>query len=517
MPASIFVSAIMTMNTALQEMTREQLLTEVGKQYTVITEKEERIDSLQHRVSELERLIFGTKSERFIAATNEQQGNLNFGSNTEQKQEQPETETITYEREKQGAGKKPSRQPLPSHLPRIEHIIEPNEDISGLVKIGEEVTEELEYSPGKLFVNRYVRPKYVKPNKEGNAQDCVSRIIIAAMPDRVLPKCMAGPSLLAALIVAKFIDHLPLYRQSQMFRRLGIDLPDSTIGAWVAAVARLLQPLYQAHKRKTLGATYIQADETPIKVLESENPGSTHRGFHWVYQDPVERLVLFDYRQGRGREGPTEILKHFKGYLQTDGYGVYDQFGQREHVTLIHCWAHVRRKFKECEDNDRARAHYALEHIQKLYAVEREIKEQQLSGEQITALRGQQSLPVIQALEKWMTETITQVLPKSLIAKAIGYTLPRMEALKVYLFDARLQIDNNLTENAIRPVALGRKNYLFAGSHSTAQHAAIFYSLFATCKAKDINPGTWLTETLTKINSHPINRIEELLPGWKAQ
>ena len=500
----------MTPTAPIHELTREQLLSVVDKQHIVIAEREEKIDCLQHRVSELERLIFGVKSERFVAATGSEQGHLDFGSNTEDKQEEPSTETITYTREKNKDKKKPSRQALPAHLPRIEHRIEPEEDITGLVKIGEEVTEELEYSPGKLFVNRYVRPKYVKPTEQGK------RIIIAQVADRVLPKCMAGPSLLTALVIAKFIDHLPLYRQSQMFRRQGIDLPDSTIGAWVNAVARLIEPLYQAHKRKILGATYLQADETPIKVLESENPGSTHRGYHWVYQDPHERRVLFDYRQGRGREGPTEILKNFKGHLQTDGYGVYDQFGQREHITLIHCWAHARRKFTDALESDRARADAALCEIQKLYAVEREIKQLQLNSDQAVAIRKQQSLPVIEAFEKWMTETIAQVLPKSLIAKAIAYTLPRIEALKCYLFDGRLQIDNNLTENAIRPVALGRKNYLFAGSHSTAQHAAIFYSLFATCKAKDINPGTWLTETLVKIGSHPINRIEELLPGAES-
>ena len=490
-------------------MTREQLLGVVDKPYTVMGEKEEKIDSLQFRVSELERLIFGVKSERFVAATGPEQGHLDFGSSSEQQTEAPATETITYEREKSGSNKKPSRQVLPAHLPRIEHILDPDEDITGLIKIGEEVTEELEYSPGKLFVNRYVRPKYVKPTGQGN------KIIIAAMPDRVLPKCMAGPALLAALVIAKFMDHIPLYRQSQMFRRQGIDLPDSTIGSSVNNVARLIEPLYQAHKRKTLSATYLQADETPIRVLESENPGSTHRGYYWVYQDPQERLVLFDYRQGRGREGPTEILKNFKGHLQTDGYGVYDQFGQREHITLIHCWAHVRRKFTDALDSDPARADVALTHIQKLYAVEREIKQLQLNSEQAVEIRKQKSLPVTQALEKWMTETITQVLPKSLIAGAIVYTLPRIDALKCYLSDARLQIDNNLTENAIRPVAVGRKNYLFAGSHSSAQHAAIFYSLFATCKAKNINPQTWLTETLIKIGSHPINRIHELLPGAK--
>lgn len=228
----------------------------------------------------------------------------------------------------------------------------------------------------------------------------------------------------------------------------------------------------------------------------------------------IQTSVRPDYKSGR--TGPTEILKNFKGHLQTDGYGVYDQFGQREHITLIHCWAHVRRKFTDARDSDRARADVALSEIQKLYAVEREIKELPLNSDQAVELRKLKSLPVIQALEKWMRETITQVLPKSLIATAIGYTLPRIEALKCYLFDGRLQIDNNFTENAIRPVAVGRKNYLFAGSHQTAQNAAIFYSLFATCKAKNINPQTWLTETLVKINSHPINRIEELLPGAKS-
>lgn len=487
---------VCTMPPGIENMSRDELLTVVGRLY--------------FRNKELEKLIFGAKSERFVATTNCEQGNLDFGSNGEQNKEEPATETITYTREKNSGNKKPSRQVLPAHLPRIEYRIEPEEDITGLVKIGEEVTEELEYSPGKLFVNRYVRPKYVKPAEQG------TKILIAPMPERVLPKCMAGPSLLSALIIAKFIDHLPLYRQSHMFRRLGIDLPDSTIGAWVNAVARLLEPLYQAHKRKTLTASYLQADETPVRVLESENPGSTHRGYHWVYQDPLERRVLFDYRQGRGREGPVEILKNFKGHLQTDGYGVYDQFGQREHITLIHCWAHVRRKFTDARDSDRARADVALSEIQKLYAVEREIKELPLNSDQAVELRKLKSLPVIQALEKWMRETITQVLPKSLIATAIGYTLPRIEALKCYLFDGRLQIDNNFTENAIRPVAVGRKNYLFAGSHQTAQNAAIFYSLFATCKAKNINPQTWLTETLVKINSHPINRIEELLPGAKS-
>ena len=258
---------------------------------------------------------------------------------------------------------------------------------------------------------------------------------------------------------------------------------------------------------------YLQADETPIGVLESDNPGSLHRGFHWVYHDPKRRLVVFDYRHGRGRDGPREILKNFKGHLQTDGYGVYDEFGKRQGITRMHCWAHARRKFAEAEDSDRPRAHYVLQEIQKLYALEREMKEQHLKEAEVATLGREKALPIIEGLKKWMIATKSGVLPKSPMGKAIDYTLPRIETLKVYTTDGKLQIDNNLTENAIRPVALGRKNYLFAGSHEAAENAAIFYSLFATCKAKDINPYSWLSETLKKIAGHPINRIEELLPG----
>lgn len=475
-------------------MTREELLGVVG--------------SLYHENQNLKKLIFGAKSERFIPASeNTQQGTLDFGEVPEDKKEEPEQETITYTREKSSDKAKPSRQPIPAHLERITHPIEPEEDVTGLVKIGEEVTEELEYTPGKLFVNRYVRSKYVKPESEG------TKVLIGKLPERPLPKCIAGPNLLSALIVAKFIDHLPLYRQAQMFKRQGIVLSDSTLGGWVNAVAQLLLPLYEAQKKKILSASYLQADETPIQVLKSEKAGSTHRGYHWVYQDPVRRLVLFDYRQGRGREGPKEILKNFKGHLQTDGYGVYTEFGKRSGITLLHCWAHARRKFSEAEDSDRARAHYVLEEIQKLYALEREIKEKQLNGEEVVVLRKEKALPVIEGLKKWMLAAKTGVLPKSPMGKAMDYTLSRIDALLVYVSDSRLQIDNNLTENAIRPVALGRKNYLFAGSHEAAQNAAVFYSLFATCKANGINPYIWLAETLGKIGSHPINRIAELLPG----
>ncbi len=484
----------------IEKMDRDELLEVVREQY-------DKNETLRNENDRLKKLIFGAKSERFVPEVVPEQTSLDFGEAAEVKKEEPATETITYEREKNSNKTKPSRQPIPAHLERVVHEIKPEEDVTGLVKIGEEITEELEYVPGKLFVNKFVRPKYVKPEGEK------TKVLIGQLTERPLPKCIAGPQLLAALIVAKFIDHLPAYRQSQMFKRMGVDLPDSTLIDWINRTGKLLKPLYEAHKRLTLSASYLQADETPIGVLESNNAGSLHRGYHWVYHDPVKRLVLFDYRPGRGREGPKEILKSFKGYLQTDGYGVYEEFGKRAGVTLLHCWAHARRKFADAEESDRARAHYVLQEIQKLYTLEREIKEQHLNEEQIVALRIEKTLPVIEALKKWMIAAITGVLPKSPMGKAIEYTLSRIEALKVYASNGKLKIDNNLIENAIRPVALGRKNYLFAGSHEAAQNAAMFYSLFATCKTQGINPYEWLAETLKKIAAHPINRIEELLPG----
>ncbi len=428
-------------------MNREELISIVG--------------SLYHENQNLKKLIFGSKSERLIPENNPEQISLDFGQTPEVPKQEPATETITYEREKNSGKQRPSRQPIPAHLERIVHEIKPEEDVTGLVKIGEEVTEELEYVPGKLFVNKFVRPKYAK--KEGEQTLPTGRqakVLVGKLPERPLPKCIAGPQLLAALIVAKFIDHLPLYRQSNMFKRQGIDMPDATICGWVNATGRLLKVLYEAHKKKVLLSIYLMADETPLRVLESDNPGSTHKGYHWTYYDPANKLVLFDYRPGRDKEGPKEILKNFKGHLQTDGYAVYDEYGKKGGVTLMHCWAHARRKFAEAEDSDRARAHYVLEEIQKLYALEREIKEKGLSEEQTAALRQEKALPVIESLKKWMIAAKPGLLPKSPMGKAVDYTLSRTEALKVYTTDGKLKIDNNPVENAIRPIAVGRKNYL---------------------------------------------------------
>ena len=235
-----------------------------------------------------------------------------------------------------------------------------------------------------------------------------------------------------------------------------------------------------------------------------------------IYHSPQDQLVLFDYREGRGREGPEELLKEFKGYLQSDGYEVYNSFDKREGITHLHCMAHARRKFDEALTNDKARAEYVLLEMQKLYGVEKKIREEGLNAPEAKAVRQEESLPVLTNLKSWLLENYQQVLPQSPIGKAISYSLQRWEKLCVYAGDGRLQIDNNLVENAIRPLAIGRKNYLFAGSHEGARRAAMLYSFMASCKKHDINPQHWLKDILENIADWPQKRIQELLPHhWK--
>ena len=383
--------------------------------------------------------------------------------------------------------------------------------ITGLKKIGNEVIEVLDYIPGELFVKQLIRPKYVKPDTNNT-----SSVITASLPGRIMEKCMAGEGLLAQILVDKYVDHLPLHRQLQRLQRAGVTIAQSTINDWVKAVLTHIAALYEAHKKTVLACGYLHADETPLKVLDENKKGTTHQGYYWVYHNSKEKLVLFDYRQGRGREGPNDILKDYKGYLQTDGYSAYDDFGRRPGITLMHCMAHARRKFSDALENDRVRAEYALGVFQQLYAIERRVKDDVLSEEQILQLRQQEAVPILQALKDWMTAEYAKVLPKSPIGQAIAYCLPRWEKLSIYATNGNLKIDNNPVENAIRPVAIGRKNYLFAGSHDAAQRAAMVYSLFATCKLHNINPYDWLKDVLERMHLYTTGNIAELLPqNWK--
>jgi transposase len=476
---------------------------------TLYEETSLKLAALEHELANLKRLIFGSKNERFIPA-NDTPSQLSLDIQTDAASQWlvVNTKKIEYTRNTTEVTREhPGRTKLPEHLERREIIIEPQAKTEGCKKIGVEITEELEYEPGKLFVNRYVRPKYVMPNNEG--------IIIATMIDRPLPKAIAGPGLLAQIIIDKYVDHLPLYRQMERFKREGINIPYSTIGDWIKNGCTLIDPLYEALEKLVVQSNYLHADESPIKVLDKDKKGTTHRGYFWVYHNSIDGLVWFDYREGRGREGPKEILKDYKGYLQTDGYAVYDIFKQQKDITVLHCMAHARRMFYEAQDNDQAIAEYALKQISLLYAIERIAKEQSFTPQQLLELRQREAIPVLEALGKWMKETYIKALPKSTIGKALGYSIQRWPELMLYTTNSKLNIDNNPVENSIRPVALGRKNYLFAGSHDAARRSAMLYSLMGTCKLHGINPFIWLRDVLQRINNHPINKIAELLPqNW---
>jgi transposase len=474
---------------------------------------ESEVASLKHRIAELQRMLFGVKSERFVPKVDPAQLQLEL-EGLEEVVEAHKTMVAAHERRARGEEDKkhPGRLPIPAHLEREEEVIEPEEDTTGMEHIGDEVTETLEYTPGKLWVRRIVRPKYArKDTAQGQ-----SPIIVAPMPDQAFPRLKAGVSLLVWLVISKFVEHLPLYRLAQILGRQGIKIPDSTMGEWVKVAIEQLEVLYAAYKRLLLQSAYLQMDETRLQVLEESAKGKPHLGYIWAVYDPVNRLPFYTYLPGRSHHGPKKLLEPFVGYLQSDGYSVYELLNREmPGITLLNCWAHARREFVKAKDNDPQRAEFALRCIQLLYKVEEEARNQQLSPEERLALRQEKSRPVWEELFAWMRIELEKTLPKSPIGGAIAYALKRRKNLEHFLLDGRLEIDNNLVENAIRPIAVGRKNYLFAGSHEAAQRTAMIYTLVNACKQHHIDPYIWLQDVLSRIHRQPVNRIEELLPqNW---
>ena len=475
------------------------------------------LQQLQHQLHQLTKLLKGFKSERYIPAGDTQQSSLDLVfEQAAAATALADVQKITYiKTTKPAAEPIENKQPgriFPAHLRRVEKIVEPDQDVSGCRKMGEEATETLDYIPGELIVNRTVRPKYVCPVA---GQPGEVRIVIAAKPARVIERSIADAGLLTQLVIDKYVDHLPLNRQMERFKRSGLTLSDSTIADLVRQCCELMLPLGNALLKEMLTKDYWHGDETGIAVLDKSKKKDTHNGYFWVYQTGNAPLVYYDYQRGRGREGPASILKSFKGYLQTDGYVVYDEFDTWQDITVFNCMAHARRKFFDAQDNDIQRAQHALTEIRKLYDIEAYCKEQQFSYEQIREKREAEALPVLHALGEWMKKEYIKLPPKSVIAQALAYSIKRWNKLSMYATQGHLNIDNNPVERSIRTVAVGRKNWLFCGSHEAAKRAGLLYSLMATCKLNQVNPYDWLKYVLTHIADHPINKINELLPhNW---
>ena len=475
------------------------------------------IEHLKLQIARLKRLQFGRSSEQL----DQQIAQLELKLEELEGEAAPRTiasSNVVLSDETAPAARQ-ARRVLPEHLPRERIVHEPASTCTctqcggALKSLGEDVAEMLEYVPAHWKVLRHVRPKY-------SCSRC-ERITQAPAPSRPIARGMAGPGLLAHVLISKYCDHLPLYRQSQIYAREGVDLPRSLLAEWVGHTSTLMQPLLNAIQSHVLAADKLHADDTPVPVLTGL--GKTKQGRLWTYvrddrpassTDPP--AVWFTYSPDRKGKHPSEHLKDFTGILQADGYAGFNALYERKSKPLIEaaCWAHARRKFYDLYAATHSPlAEEALKRIAQLYAVEANVRG--VPTKQRVTMRQQHSVPLLQDFHAWCLSTLKQVAKKSEIAGAIHYALARWEALTRFAHDGGIEIDNNAAERALRAVALGRKNYLFAGSDSGGERAAAMYSLIGTCKLNEINPESYLRYVLTHIAEHPINRIEELLP-WKV-
>jgi len=487
----------------LQGMIRELLA-------ALAAERRDR-EQMQHRLDQLLQRLYGPRSEKRPA------GPTLFDSVAPSATDTPpasptDTPTLvaTTTPKKKGHG----RRKLPAELPRErkEHDLTEAEKRcpccqTPRVRIGEEISERLDYTPSQLKVIEHVRPKYI-------CRKCAGEVAIAALPPEPIDKGLPAPGLLAHVIVSKFADHLPLYRQEKIFARSGLDLPRSTLCDWLAECAGLLKPLYALMVKLVLEAKVIHTDDTPVRLLHPDGPKT---GRVWVYLgDAGHPYTVYEATSSRKRDGPQTFLRDFKGYLQADAFGGYDGVYARG-VTEVACWAHARRKFVEAESTEPVRAAEALARIRLLYDAEEQAR--QLAPAKRAELRQREAVPLLQSFQQWLNELQNQVLPKSPLGQALTYMRNQWAALNVYVTDGDLAIDNNAAERALRGTAVGRKNWLFWGSEAGGHTAAVLTSFIATCQRHQINPWLFLKDVLTQMPECPEAEMASLLPdAWaKAQ
>ena len=473
---------------------------------------EEEIERLKLLIAKLRRIQFGRKSEKLEREIEQLELKLDELEASRAQQSIAATTPLVGSAVNRTA--KRARQPLPAHLPRQTRKVLPKQeacpDCGGRLKLlGEDVSEMLEYVPEHFKVIRQVRPKLA----------CAScdKIVQAQAESRAIERGIAGPGLLAHVLVSKYCDHLPLYRQAEIYARDGVELDRSTMAEWVGGCSRLLQPLVEALRRHVMSAEKLHADDTPVPVL-APGRGKTKTGRLWTYvRDDrpwgakTPPAVWFAYTPDRKGEHPKAHLREFTGTLQADAYAGYGPVYEGGRVKESACMAHVRRQFYDLYEAHKSPvAKEALERIAALYVIEEEIRGH--SAEERRAVRNERGKPLLESMKQWMEEILGKLSKKSDTTRAIHYALSRWDALTRYCDDGRLEIDNNAAERSLRAVVLGRKNYLFAGSDAGGERAAAIYGLIGTAKLNGMNPEAYLREVLSRIPDHPINRIEELLP-----
>ena len=515
-------------NSSLGENSNELLnlllekVTALGKSQKIINDLKKTIAnlnttilSLQTQLNYARRMRFGQSSEK-QKRKNEGPGLFDDELTEDQKKEMDlkqkavEKELISHASKKRRGR---PRKDIMEGLPVEEIIIEPKDvDLSLYKKIGEEHTRIVEFIPAKLYVKDYIRPKYVLRSSIDVEH---APFIIAPVPDIPRYKGMVGSSLLAELLQEKYSFYIPFYRQTQQLNQLGIKLSRSTINDWYNGASELLAPLYELIKQEVLDSNYIQMDETVLPVIDKTKQKAAKR-YLWAMRSPHKKLVAFDYDVGsRSKQSAVKILNGYEGFLQCDGYGVYDSLGQQyPNLTTLNCWAHVRRKIFDARNENHKVADHILDFIRQLYQVETKIKEQKLSPDEIAKERERLALPILDSLELYARETYETIDGRSGLGKAISYMITLYSKLKVYVHHGILDIDNNGVERTIRPITLARKNFLFCGNHKSAKQTAIMFTLINSCKDNKVNVLTWLTDVISRLPKMLREEIDlhDLLP-----
>jgi transposase len=511
------VSALPDLNVLPAESLRVLILAQHQELITKdeqLLSREREIEHLELLLVKLHRMQFGRKSEKIQRQIEQLELRLEELESNRSEQETTLPEPAPVLPASPQAATKPARRALPDHLPRETRRHEPKETVcpqcqGELRKLGEDVAEMLEYVPASFRVIRHVRTKL-----SCTKCDC---IVQAEAPSRPIERGLAGPGLLAHVLVSKYADHLPLYRQSEIYARQGVELERSTLADWVGGCSRLLEPLVEALRRYVMAAGKLHVDDTPVPVLFPGN-GKTKTGRLWTYVrddrpagSAAASAVWFAYSPDRKGEHPERHLKKFRGTLQADAYAGFNQLYEDGHIQQACCWAHVRRHFYDLDQAHASPlAREALQRIGALYGIEEQIRGK--PPDERRRVRQEQSKPLLDALRQWFEETLSKLLRKSDTTAAIRYALTRWDALTRFLDDGHIEIDNSAAERSLRGVALGRKNYLFAGSDAGGERAAAIYSLIGSAKLNGLDPEHYLRELLTRIADHPITRIEELLP-----